>query len=97
MSALSGDTLVAMNQENPAARPARLAALLVLTFVALATPDLAAAPPFTGAGAFIQKNCAACHNSTAPAAHLDLIKLSWEPANPDNFATWVKVHDRVAA
>ena len=97
-TALSGDTLVAMNQEIPAAWPARLAAaLFVLTFGALATPDLAAAPPFTGAGVFIQKNCAACHNSTAPAAHLDLIKLSWEPANPDNFATWVKVHDRVAA
>ena len=53
--------------------------------------------PFAGAEAFIQKNCAACHNSSAPAARLDLTKLSYEPTNPDNFAIWVKVHDRVAA
>ena len=54
-------------------------------------------PPFAGADAFIQKNCAACHNSSAPAARLDLTKLGYEPGNPDNFATWVKVHDRVSA
>jgi hypothetical protein len=38
-----------------------------------------------------------CHSSSAPAARLDLTKLSYEPTNPDNFATWVKVHDRVSA
>jgi hypothetical protein len=57
----------------------------------------AATPPFAGADAFIQKNCSGCHNSSSPAARLDLAKLSYEPANPENFATWVKVHDRVAA
>ena len=57
----------------------------------------AAARPFAGAEAFIQKNCATCHNSSAPAARLDLSKLSYEPGNPDNFAIWVKVHDRVSA
>ncbi|HWD00225.1 MAG TPA: DUF1592 domain-containing protein [Candidatus Sulfopaludibacter sp.] len=56
-----------------------------------------AAIPFAGAEPFIQKNCAGCHSGSAPAAHLDLAKLSYEPANPDNFATWVKVHDRVSA
>ena len=59
---------------------------------------MASAPvPFAGGDAFIQKNCASCHNATAPAAKLDLTKLSYEPASPDNFATWVKVHDRVSA
>jgi hypothetical protein len=58
---------------------------------------VAATPPFAGADAFLQKNCATCHNSTAPAARLDLSKFAYEPANPDNFATWVKVHDRVSA
>ena len=57
--------------------------------------DAAVAPPF--AGAFIQKNCAGCHNASAPSGGLDLTKLAFEPANPDNFATWVKVHDRVSA
>jgi len=55
----------------------------------------AATLPFAGADPFLQKNCVACHNSSAPAARLDLTKLGYEPANPDNFATWVKIHDRV--
>jgi len=57
----------------------------------------AATPPFAGADTFIQKNCAACHSSSSPAARLDLTKLNYDPANPDNFAIWVKVHDRVSA
>jgi hypothetical protein len=55
-----------------------------------------AAVPFAGGDAFIQKNCASCHSGSAPAAKLDLSKLSYEPGNPDNFSTWVKVHDRVS-
>ncbi len=56
-----------------------------------------AAPPFSGAEEFLQKNCVACHSGTAAKARLDLTKLSYEPTNPDNFTTWVKVHDRVSA
>ncbi len=52
-------------------------------------------PPF--ADGFIQKNCALCHNASAASGGLDLTKLAFEPANPDNFAIWVKVHDRVSA
>ena len=48
-------------------------------------------------GAFIQKTCAGCHNSSSSSGRLDLTKLRYEPADPDNFALWVKVHDRVAA
>ncbi len=53
--------------------------------------------PFVGADAFIRKNCAGCHSSSAPAAHLDLTKLNYDPANADNFAIWVKVHERVSS
>src|SRR5690349_9808960 len=56
-----------------------------------------ATPPFAGADSFIHRNCAGCHNSSTPAARLDLIKLGYDPSNSDNFATWVKVHDRVSA
>ena len=70
---------------------------LILAAGFFAATGGAATPPFAGGDAFIQKNCAACHNSSAPAARLDLTKLSYEPTNPDNFATWVRVHDRVAA
>ncbi len=74
-----------------------LTAPVFLAAAFLAEMALAAPPPFTGADAFIQKNCAGCHSGSAPAARLDLGKLTYEPANPDNFATWVKVHDRVSA
>ena len=57
----------------------------------------AATLPFAGADAFVQKNCATCHSGSVAAARLDLTKLIFEPDNPDNFATWVKVHDRVSA
>ena len=56
-----------------------------------------AAPPFVGADAFIQKNCAGCHNASVRSGGLDLSKLAFEPANPDNFGAWVKIHDRVSA
>src|ERR1041384_5741319 len=68
--------------------------LIVPIFLAI---GWGATPPFTGADTFIQKKCAACHNSSAPAARLDLTKLGYEPGNPDNFATWVKIYDRVSA
>jgi hypothetical protein len=69
----------------------------ILISALFAVSGVAAGPPFAGADAFIQKNCASCHSGSAPAARLDLTKLGYEPANPDNFATWVKVHDRVSA
>jgi hypothetical protein len=75
----------------------RTNAILVLTAALFATSALAASPPFSGAEAFLQKNCVACHNSSAPAAGLDLTKLIYDPGNSDNFAIWVKVHDRVSA
>jgi hypothetical protein len=69
----------------------------VVLFPLLAPLGLAATPPFAGADAFLQKNCVSCHSSSAPAARLDLSKLGYEPANTDNFATWIKIHDRVSA
>jgi hypothetical protein len=73
------------------------------TLVALAAAafffalDAPAAPPFAGSEEFVQKNCVACHSGKAAKAGLDLSKLAFEPADPDNFASWVKVHDRVSA
>ena len=80
-------------------RPHRLFRVLLFLLAATfsAAFDVAAAPPFSGADAFIQKSCAACHNASAHSGGLDLTKLAFEPANPDNFAIWVKIHDRVSA
>ena len=66
--------------------------LLATTFSAVAQK-----PPFAGADVFVQKSCAGCHNSVSHIGGLDLTKLAWEPANADNFTTWVKIHDRVSA
>ncbi len=71
------------------------ASLLASAF--LVAFEASAAPPFSGAEEFLQKNCAVCHSGAAPKAGLDLAKLAYEPANPDNFNAWVKVHDRVSA
>src|SRR4051812_28727971 len=67
------------------------AAVLAITSIAFAVP------PFAGAEDFLDQNCAACHSGNTAKARLDVTKLGYEPGNPDNFATWVKVHDRVAA
>ncbi len=47
--------------------------------------------------ALIDGNCADCHDADNKKADLDLTALTFDPANPKNFALWVKVHDRVAA
>src|SRR6185437_1274172 len=77
-------------------KPRFTSPLLLVSFFFAALPGNAALP-FSGGDGFIQKNCSGCHSSSAPAARLDLTKLSYNPANPDNFAIWVKVHDRVSA
>src|SRR5258708_7922537 len=63
------------------------------------TPPPRPQAPRTSAGAdtFVKKTCETCHNPPKGAARLDLTNLAWEPANPDNFAVWIKVHDRVSA
>jgi hypothetical protein len=73
-----------------------LAPLRCVVIIIAVAVRASAAPPFNGAKEFLQKNCAACHNGTAPKARLDLTKFAYDPANPDNFTTCVKVHDRVS-
>lgn len=43
----------------------------------------------------VQKRCVACHGSDAKEGNLDLQTLTFEPANPANFARWVKIFDRI--
>ncbi|MCE9534349.1 MAG: DUF1592 domain-containing protein, partial [Planctomycetes bacterium] len=45
--------------------------------------------------AFLEKNCTECHDSTTQKGGLNLETLKLDPANVENFATWVKVHDRI--
>lgn len=46
---------------------------------------------------FFQKNCLECHSGAEAAGHLDLAVLPLELEKPENFARWVKIHDRVAS
>ncbi|MBL9199906.1 MAG: DUF1592 domain-containing protein, partial [Opitutaceae bacterium] len=47
------------------------------------------------AGAFVEKHCAGCHDAVEKKGDLDLTALALNPADPKNFALWLKVHDRV--
>jgi len=46
---------------------------------------------------FIKANCLDCHTGPAGEGHFDMATLSRDLANPDAFARWVMVYDRVAA
>ena len=71
------------------------AGALLLAAVTMMHSARGASPP---SAAFLQKYCAPCHGSARqPQGGLDLTKLAFTPENADNFATWVKVHDRVSA
>lgn len=58
---------------------------------ALALPVAARAKP---PAAFLTAHCTACHDADTQSGGLDLTAL---PFDADNFAAWVKVHDRIAA
>ena len=47
--------------------------------------------------AFTEKYCASCHDNVEVKGGLDLTSLKYAPEDRANFATWVKVHDRLAA
>lgn len=62
---------------------------------------LAASPPLPAQVAhspilsFTKQHCATCHNTTDQQGGLDLTTLQHVPENSENFAAWVKIHDRV--
>jgi hypothetical protein len=56
-----------------------------------------AAPPPATTQAFIDAHCAGCHDDIEKKANLDLTSLALEPDNAKNFATWVKVYERVSS
>src|SRR2546426_9134673 len=44
---------------------------------------------------FLQKHCFECHDADMKKGGLDLTSLPLDLKNPQTFARWVKVHDRV--
>ncbi|HYT91164.1 MAG TPA: DUF1592 domain-containing protein, partial [Gemmataceae bacterium] len=45
--------------------------------------------------AFFETHCYSCHSGSTKKGGLDLSALKADLANPDNFARWLKVHDRI--
>src|SRR4051812_7155379 len=52
-----------------------------------------AAPP----SMFFETHCQSCHDAGTKEGGLDLTTLKFDPADPENFARWVKVYDRITA
>jgi hypothetical protein len=46
---------------------------------------------------FFEEHCQLCHDATNKEGGLDLTSLKLDAKDPENFARWVKIHDRIAA
>ena len=55
------------------------------------------AMPPTAVTAFLQKHCVECHDADVKKGGLDVSALKFNLADPAEFGTWVKMHDRVEA
>jgi hypothetical protein len=75
---------------------ARLCSLATIV-ACVSLQSLLAAEPFAGASAFLENHCLACHNADDPNGNLDIGALNFSADDRDNFARWVKIHDRVKA
>jgi Protein of unknown function (DUF1592)/Protein of unknown function (DUF1588)/Protein of unknown function (DUF1587)/Protein of unknown function (DUF1585)/Protein of unknown function (DUF1595)/Planctomycete cytochrome C len=64
---------------------------LCVTLVFLASPAIAAPT------AFFDAHCYSCHDTANKQGGFDLSALKFEPADPENFAHWVKVYDRITS
>jgi hypothetical protein len=67
------------------------AAILTMTVAVLVS-----AQGFTAEDSFLQKHCFDCHDAESRKGNLDLEGLSVDLADSENYARWVRVHDRVA-
>ncbi|MFN0128287.1 MAG: DUF1592 domain-containing protein, partial [Verrucomicrobiales bacterium] len=72
-------------------------ALSALLAVSGVSPRTAGAQEPGEVAALVKSNCVDCHSGNKPDAGLDLTELKFDLADRRSFATWVRVHDKVAA
>ena len=60
-------------------------------------PSLAAFAAELPTKSFLTKHCAECHDAETKKGGLDLASLPPATSSAENFARWVKVHDRIAS
>jgi hypothetical protein len=63
--------------------------------IALLLLNLSSASAAEPLPAFFEKNCSECHNAQLKEGDLDLSTFKFDLSNPENFARWVKLHDRI--
>ena len=68
-----------------------------LAILALATAQLCAVELPTTPRSFLEQHCTDCHDAETKKGGLDLTALAFQPDDARNFASWVKVFDRVSA
>jgi mono/diheme cytochrome c family protein len=84
---------------DPSAMPHRSLGVSLRAIVAatlLCGVSIADEPAIKGSAEFFDQFCGECHYEDQSGG-LDLSILTFDPGNRDNFATWVRVFDRVAA
>jgi hypothetical protein len=77
--------------------PLALAASAAAPAVPAGPPEASPPPLASTAAGFIDDYCVRCHNDEDLKGGLDLTDLDYQPDDPGNFLTWVKVHDRLEA
>jgi len=75
------------NRDNMFLRGLASSFVLFIVTVAHSAPDVPAE--------FLETHCYECHDATARLGGLDLSTLKIDFSNQDNFARWVKIHDRI--
>jgi Protein of unknown function (DUF1592)/Protein of unknown function (DUF1588)/Protein of unknown function (DUF1585)/Protein of unknown function (DUF1587)/Protein of unknown function (DUF1595) len=91
------DTVRAMQGMAPSRARGRAWRALHASIAALTCgASLAAGPPLAGSTEFFDHYCGDCHYEDKSGG-LDLSELTFDPANRDNLATWVRLFDRVSA
>jgi hypothetical protein len=82
---------------SPAKRPACwLGAILAAVLLLNRTVDAASgAEPPEPVRSFLATHCYDCHQGDEAEAGLDLASLDFQTDSADNFAKWVRIHDRV--
>ncbi len=64
-----------------------------LLLLVLLSPELVHAQ----SAAFFSKHCVSCHDAEKKRGGLDLTALKDDLADPETFARWIKIHDRIAS
>ncbi|MEX0938810.1 MAG: DUF1592 domain-containing protein [Pirellulales bacterium] len=73
----------------------RFSFFMLFVVSSFSTQPVLAGEPFEGAESFLVENCSACHSGIDPNGNLDLLALDYDSEDRDNFAQWVKIHDRI--